>query len=143
MKTRGMSVLRSICVIGAIIISLLACGDQSSKIIGIWKLEDILLDKSEVASRGAFIAQEMEKSLKRQLNELKKSSTAEFYKDKSFIIDIGGRKLSGNWLYLEDGRIKLNYIERNADIAKIEGEKIIIKSPSDAYFGNDVFVFTR
>lgn len=133
------SLLLPVLLIATIIISHVACGDPSSKIIGQWKLENIVF-KGGMGPAGGELTGEREKKIKEMFL---KDSMLEFYKDKSFIISLAGKRFSGNWIYLEDGRIKLTYTDREADIAKIEGDKIKIKSPSEVYFGDSVFIFTR
>jgi hypothetical protein len=144
MENKTVYFLLPILVFG-LIISHVACGDRSSKIIGLWKLENIMWEPSdEVEMHKKKLNEnelkgfnEQEKKVLADDKKRLKDSMLEFYKDKSFIISIGYEKSSGNWTDLEDGRIKLDYKDHHADIAKIEGDKIKIT------FNGRVLTFAR
>ena len=132
MKNKRAFYLLPILLIGALIISQVGCGDQSSKIIGKWNFDKILY-------KGKIFEDDTNR---------RKGTILEFYKDKSFVIFLKEIQYSGTWADLEGGRIKMTYVMPpfEVNIATLQGDTLkipFICSMGDSGFHNTEAILKR
>ena len=119
MKNKKISVLLPIFVIGALMISLLACGDQSNKIIGKWE----------------FIREQPDRGNTWQVGKI-----TEFFDDGSYM-HLGRSSPDQKWNVLKDGRIKIQLGDRTI-FPVIQGDNLFLEYPNfgDGKITKEIYV---
>jgi hypothetical protein len=111
MKARGMAVILSIFVIGSLIISKTACGDQSSKIAGKWFIVKATTKQGVSPGIPAGVI------------------AVEFFTDKTYFIEFV--RVGGKWTILEDGRIKMEHSYGQVNFAILQGDTLFLDYGKD------------